>query len=582
MSPQSALRTLLVAGCLLSLPAACSRREPPAGAGTGSSPAQRTLPPPPPSPPLPTAPALAPPVAAEHPAAPPPRAQAPAPPTVVTAAHTAVNAVANTTLPGARTAAAPTTNAVATTTQPGAGTTAAPARPVPVPTETPPQEASPPGVAPAPPAEPAAQNSSPAQTAAADAPSRVSTLTPTRIVRIRVRSRQPADTFLPRAVKHLYIGRHDLRLLPGELLELPYAEVGEAPLTLRIQHYEPVNAVLKASTHAPDGICEVVFEVVPHPATLQVLAEPPHAEIWQVAGNHLVRNVGPATRPLWIPPLVEHQLALRTPGYQPQSITIPAPEPAALLPDRTVRCLPLPLTARPGQSCRIALNADCDLLLAWIPGGEMVLQDPRFAGAPPDIRTERIPRGFWMAKTETTRAQWRAVMKTGEPADSEGDRLPQTGVAWEEALRFCEVLTRLIPYGTVRLPTEAEWQHAAAAGRDDPYGRIAAAGVLHSGNSDGRPGPVDKGLPNPWNLYHLPGNVREWCADPFAPYRASGQVSAPLRRVVRGGSYLIQLLDCQIAIRDAEPPRTQAPDLGFRVVIVPDPLRPLYAPVSTR
>src|SRR2546423_5994316 len=75
---------------------------------------------------------------------------------------------------------------------------------------------------------------------------------------------------------------------------------------------------------------------------------------------------------------------------------------------------------------------------------------------------------FFMGKYEVTQAQWRAVARlpivsidmTINPSKFTGDNLPVENIRWDEAVEFCQRLSRATGR-EYRLPSEAEWEYAA-------------------------------------------------------------------------------------------------------------------------
>lgn len=173
------------------------------------------------------------------------------------------------------------------------------------------------------------------------------------------------------------------------------------------------------------------------------------------------------------------------------------------------------------------------------------------------------------------------------PGSSVDDRLdhPVTQVSWNDAVAFA---------GWVggRLPTEAEWEHAARGGnrlRRYPWGDEEPNDIdifcniwqgrfpYHNTLADGFLGtaPVRSYAPTESGFYNLVGNVWEWAADAFRIRSLSRQ--AKLRnanavkhgdKVLKGGSFLCHKSYCyryRVAARMGLSADSAASNTGFRI-----------------
>lgn len=125
---------------------------------------------------------------------------------------------------------------------------------------------------------------------------------------------------------------------------------------------------------------------------------------------------------------------------------------------------------------------------------------------------------------------------------------PVYTVSPEEASRYCAWLAEATgrPF---RLPTEAEWEHAATGGdgRQYPWGNEwdpARANTAEAGPLTTTPVGVYPHGASPFGLLDLAGNVEEFVADDYRPYPGAETVDDDLTathgasyRIARGGSF---------------------------------------------
>src|ERR1044071_631143 len=175
---------------------------------------------------------------------------------------------------------------------------------------------------------------------------------------------------------------------------------------------------------------------------------------------------------------------------------------------------------------------------------------------------------FYLGKYEVTQAQWRAVANlpkvkidlNPDPSNFKGDNLPVEQVGWEEAIEFCDRLSRATGK-TYRLPTAAEWEYAARAATTGPYaGNLDSMG-WYDRNADGKTHPVGTKQANGFGLYDMHGNVWEWCMDWYSEnvygYNPIADPRGPAtgsQRVNRGGSWYSDARHCRSANRNGNAP----------------------------
>lgn len=228
-----------------------------------------------------------------------------------------------------------------------------------------------------------------------------------------------------------------------------------------------------------------------------------------------------------------------------------------------VSCAPTPVTPEPvptvtqpsleGGSTRISERDGVTLL--YVPAGEFIMgTEPTHPLAQEDESPQHTVRldAFWIDEVEITNERYLRCVEAevckpiisprpdmiGEP------HFPVQGVAWPEAVKYCEWVGR-------RLPTEAEWEKAARGtdGRLYPWGESYTSTLRV--NIDFQVGDINQVGTNPddkspYNVRDMGGNLSEWVQDWYdESYYASSPTDNPPgtskrglgRRVTRGGKW---------------------------------------------
>ena len=214
-------------------------------------------------------------------------------------------------------------------------------------------------------------------------------------------------------------------------------------------------------------------------------------------------------------------------------------------------------------------------------------------------------KGFQMGQYTVTQQQYRVVVGEEPWKENarqlklyvkEGNNNPAVYVSYDQANRFVRRMNRMDRSAKYRLPTEAEFEYAARAGKTKEYpwdeGSIPGRDFYYWGNSKGdeeyardvttcplaslnqqHPGYCANGF----GLMHMPGNVWQWTADAYVNSYADAPIDGNVAvignensdRVIRGGAWNYGDQSLRFAERLYSAPDKQANNVGFRLVRIP-------------
>ena len=182
---------------------------------------------------------------------------------------------------------------------------------------------------------------------------------------------------------------------------------------------------------------------------------------------------------------------------------------------------------------------------------------------------------FAIGVFEVTQELWQAVMGTN-PSYDKSKFCPVESVSWNDCQEFIQKLNA-ITGKQFRLPTEAEWEYAARGGkyakgcRNSGSNNLGEVGKYY-GNSHGSLPVEGSRKPNELGLYDMSGSVNELCSDYMGDYSAEEQVcpvgpAAGSERVMRGGSFGDEPINCRISARFGIAPDKRASNVGLRLAL---------------
>jgi formylglycine-generating enzyme required for sulfatase activity/class 3 adenylate cyclase len=278
-----------------------------------------------------------------------------------------------------------------------------------------------------------------------------------------------------------------------------------------------------------------------------------------------------------LPPLIAPRSAPPAPASPTtETLNLPSPSP------------PPARALRPAESAGVAappakpapMTAQVIPEMISLPGGTFAMGSNDDPSEKPIHHVTIKP--FAMGKFPITVREWNACVAAGACSYSPtgNDDAPVTNVSWNDAQQFVAWLARTTqkPF---RLPSEAEWEYAARAGKTTKFwwGDQFQVGMANCrGCSEpydtAQPLKVGSFKPNPFGLHDMGGGVNQWVEDCWhknyqgAPVDNSPWVeSGCSSRVIRSGSWRNDTSYVRPANRDHYDTNVRYPTHGLRVAL---------------
>lgn len=192
---------------------------------------------------------------------------------------------------------------------------------------------------------------------------------------------------------------------------------------------------------------------------------------------------------------------------------------------------------------------------------------------------------YFIGRFAATQALYENVMGIN-PAEFKGKNRPVESVSWFDITNdFLPILNEMVQEqginGRFALPSEAQWEYAAAGGQvwNKPKLEYAGSNNLHDVgwfiDNSANKYTFSVGLkePNALGLYDMSGNVWEWCQDDYQKKLASlpknGMASPNQKgasKVLRGGSCFSYRINCRVRSRSYGHPDSRYDYYGLRLV----------------
>lgn len=220
------------------------------------------------------------------------------------------------------------------------------------------------------------------------------------------------------------------------------------------------------------------------------------------------------------------------------------------------------------DSIRVCWSADCSLkqlrILRKMINNMMLVESGTFImGSKNPVGLEEfeshvtIEDDYYIGKFEISELEWNIIMSDSAFGS---DQLPIAEVSWKESQQFVRKLQTLTGL-LFSLPTEIQWEYAAKKNGDSEWiyaGSNNSEEVANykESSQNGDIEEVDSRKPNGLELYHMSGNVSEWCLD--------GNNN---RKRIRGGSFMSSCEEITVSYSDVASIDNKSKTIGLRLVL---------------